>query len=351
MRASNASQGSRSWARARRCSSPAACSSGWSTTPTARRAATASTSRARSRRAIPSRHSTPPRLAVGGAAAVTGAVLYALGRKKQPFAAAPSLAPGFRRRERDCGGVLAMRQLLVALVAIAAAGCPSFKPASGKLKCSELTPRTAVLTGYNCIAGGTCWASGQNPDLAALARLGANRRSRPAAAGSGRHSRSRPARQRRRVQRGRRLQLRILRVDQVCCDTRPAARDACNACNLPSSLGTCAPVPVAGSPLTGHPACGPDDKTTCNRDGTCDGAGACRKWATGTVRAAPATATRERTWSPAHRPGGRQGRHLQAGRDDHLQGALPLQGHGDVLAVLCTTAAQCSGSNSCASGS
>jgi tetratricopeptide (TPR) repeat protein len=33
--------------------------------------------------------------AVGGAAAVTGAILYALGRRSRSFAAAPSVAPGF----------------------------------------------------------------------------------------------------------------------------------------------------------------------------------------------------------------------------------------------------------------
>ena len=41
--------------------------------------------------------------------------------------------------------------------------------------------------------------------------------------------------------------------------------------------------PLADGPAAGHPTCGPDAKSTCMRDGTCDGAGACRLWAAGTV--------------------------------------------------------------------
>lgn len=70
-------------------------------------------------------------------------------------------------------------------------------------------------------------------------------------------------------------------VDGYCCDTTCAG--ACNACNLASKEGTCSPVGAGTMPTAGHPSCGPDTKASCKRDGFCDGAGACRNWALGTV--------------------------------------------------------------------
>jgi hypothetical protein len=74
-------------------------------------------------------------------------------------------------------------------------------------------------------------------------------------------------------------------VDGVCCD-RDCSGDACTACNVPGSEGTCTAVPNGGAPAPNHPSCGPDDKSTCKRDGTCDGHGACRLWQGGTQCAA-----------------------------------------------------------------
>ncbi|MDB4970999.1 MAG: Flagellar hook-length control protein FliK [Myxococcales bacterium] len=70
-------------------------------------------------------------------------------------------------------------------------------------------------------------------------------------------------------------------VDGYCCDV--ACTGSCVACNLPSKEGTCSPIPASATPAPGHAACGPDAKSTCQRDGSCDGGGACRKWALGTV--------------------------------------------------------------------
>lgn len=70
-------------------------------------------------------------------------------------------------------------------------------------------------------------------------------------------------------------------VDGYCCDT--TCTDGCKACNLSGKEGVCSPVPAGSAPTTGHSSCGPDPKNGCQRDGTCDGAGACRKWALGTV--------------------------------------------------------------------
>jgi hypothetical protein len=171
-----------------------------------------------------------------------------------------------------------MRQRLIVLV-IAAAGCPSFKPQNGKLKCSADSARRCP-DGYNCIVG-SCWIDGQSPDLAPPLDLAPIPDLTPPPA-----------------------DLVVIPdlaprvngvacssatdcisgfcVDGVCCKS-DCSHDACRACNLTSSLGTCAFIPVGGVPAAGHVACGPDAKSTCNRDGTCDGAGACHLWATGTV--------------------------------------------------------------------
>jgi len=70
-------------------------------------------------------------------------------------------------------------------------------------------------------------------------------------------------------------------ADGICCDT--ACQGTCSACNLAGRLGTCSPVPAGTPPATGHGACGPDDPSTCQKDGTCDGAGACRLHPVGTT--------------------------------------------------------------------
>jgi hypothetical protein len=71
-------------------------------------------------------------------------------------------------------------------------------------------------------------------------------------------------------------------VDGVCCQTSCA--DACRACNLPDRRGVCAPVPAGEVEPRG--ACAIESTASCGRDGTCDGAGACRKYPAGTVCAA-----------------------------------------------------------------
>ena len=70
-------------------------------------------------------------------------------------------------------------------------------------------------------------------------------------------------------------------VDGYCCDQ--ACNMACSACNVTGHFGTCVPIPTGGSPATGHPTCGPDDKSTCKRNGVCDGLGACQLWPISTV--------------------------------------------------------------------
>ena len=68
-------------------------------------------------------------------------------------------------------------------------------------------------------------------------------------------------------------------ADGVCCTT--ACGQTCMACNLPSSLGTCAMVPAGVTP-NDPLVCAATTPATCGQDGTCDGKGACSLFAQGT---------------------------------------------------------------------
>ena len=69
-------------------------------------------------------------------------------------------------------------------------------------------------------------------------------------------------------------------VDGVCCET--ACTGLCQSCGLPTSLGMCTATPAGVKPRLAS-QCGTEDKATCGLDGTCDGAGACRKYEEGTM--------------------------------------------------------------------
>jgi hypothetical protein len=67
--------------------------------------------------------------------------------------------------------------------------------------------------------------------------------------------------------------------DGYCCDT--ACANACSACNVSGREGVCSPVAAGAAPA--HGSCGPDPASGCQRDGKCDGAGACHLYPLGTV--------------------------------------------------------------------
>jgi len=67
-------------------------------------------------------------------------------------------------------------------------------------------------------------------------------------------------------------------VDGVCCNT--ACTGTCNTCAATNSLGTCKAADAGTDPRV---ECSASDPSTCGDDGTCDGAGACRKYVAGTV--------------------------------------------------------------------
>jgi hypothetical protein len=72
-------------------------------------------------------------------------------------------------------------------------------------------------------------------------------------------------------------------VDGVCCET--ACTGACMTCGGVGTLGQCTPA-VSGTDVRND--CTAALATSCGNDGTCDGAGACRKWAAGTTCGAAA---------------------------------------------------------------
>ncbi|HET6149456.1 MAG TPA: cellulose binding domain-containing protein [Polyangia bacterium] len=63
----------------------------------------------------------------------------------------------------------------------------------------------------------------------------------------------------------------------VCCDV--PCSGTCKSCALAGSAGKCSNVPDGQDPLGQCPV---DDPSTCKRDGTCNGAGACRSYTAGT---------------------------------------------------------------------
>ncbi len=69
-------------------------------------------------------------------------------------------------------------------------------------------------------------------------------------------------------------------VDGVCCGT--ACAESCKTCAAPGSPGTCT-FAIAGGKPRDATACVTADPSTCGFDGTCDGAGACRRFVPGTV--------------------------------------------------------------------
>jgi hypothetical protein len=69
-------------------------------------------------------------------------------------------------------------------------------------------------------------------------------------------------------------------VDGVCCNT--ACKEGCKTCTAVGSVGTCTNL-VAGTKPRDQSVCATSAASTCGFDGTCDGAGACRRHVAGTI--------------------------------------------------------------------
>ncbi len=68
-------------------------------------------------------------------------------------------------------------------------------------------------------------------------------------------------------------------IDGVCCAAMTCG--ACTACNVAGSAGVCAP--VATGTIDPRGSCTAQQPATCGSDGTCNGAGGCRKHLAGTA--------------------------------------------------------------------
>jgi len=161
-------------------------------------------------------------------------------------------------------------------------------------------------TGAYCAVGGTCKTKGANGDSCA----GAN------ACLSG------------------------FCADGVCCDT--ACTGACMACaeaGTGQKSGRCQPVQAGKDP---DDECVTDAPSTCGRDGTCDGSGACRKY-TSTTTCADASCSGT-TFTPARKCAG-----------GTCAAVTPVNCGQDQCAVEgcrqgCSTDADCSATAYCAAG-
>jgi hypothetical protein len=69
-------------------------------------------------------------------------------------------------------------------------------------------------------------------------------------------------------------------VDGVCCNSE--CKETCKSCNVAGAPGVCSFVPAGDTPRTAS-TCAKSDVTSCGLDGTCDGAGNCRKYVSGVV--------------------------------------------------------------------
>jgi hypothetical protein len=77
-------------------------------------------------------------------------------------------------------------------------------------------------------------------------------------------------------------------AEGVCCESDNCG--PCRSCKRSGSVGFCQPVPAGST----HPACIATPASSCGRDGTCDGAGACRFHPAGTQCAAATCSGKDR---------------------------------------------------------
>ena len=130
-------------------------------------------------------------------------------------------------------------------------------------------------------------------------------------------------------------------VEGVCCAT--ACGGTCRSCAVAGSEGRCIDVPDGTDPLD-H--CADQGAASCGTDGACDGSGACRKYASGTVCGAPSCG--DGTSMPARTCNG-GGTCLMV--VPASCGAYACGSSGDTCRTTCATAADCASGNVCTMGS
>ena len=126
-------------------------------------------------------------------------------------------------------------------------------------------------------------------------------------------------------------------VAGVCCAT--ACTGTCRSCAIAGSEGQCIGVPAGADPMN---QCADDGAASCGQDGACDGAGACRRYASGTVCAGAscsgATAMPARTCNG----GGTCLMVVPASC-----GAYTCAASGEACRTSCTASADCGAGNVC----
>jgi Cellulose binding domain len=126
----------------------------------------------------------------------------------------------------------------------------------------------------------------------------------------------------------------------VCCGT--ACTGTCKSCALTGSAGTCSNVSAGQDPLS---QCTDAGAASCGTDGTCDGAGACRLYGTGT-QCAGATCTGS-TFTP---PRNCNGVGACAAPAPSSCGNFLCDTAANVCKVTCTADADCVAPNVCTGG-
>lgn len=124
-------------------------------------------------------------------------------------------------------------------------------------------------------------------------------------------------------------------VDGICCSS--TCSGLCEACNVAGHVGTCAPIPVGTDPADDCPQ---DPVSGCQRDGTCDGARACRLYPAGAT-CLPATCAGGTESSAATCNG--QG----ACSPPTLRACAPYTCGTALCNSVCATAADCAPGKSC----
>ena len=126
----------------------------------------------------------------------------------------------------------------------------------------------------------------------------------------------------------------------VCCDK--ACSGPCNSCKTSAAPGTCSPLAAGVTDTTGQ--CGVSTQSTCGNDGTCDGAGACHKWAAGTQCVAASCPSGASTQTLAKTCDGAG--NCSVGGGPHPCGVFMCDGAQACL-VTCTMNSQCVSPNTC----
>ena len=129
-------------------------------------------------------------------------------------------------------------------------------------------------------------------------------------------------------------------VTGVCCAT--ACNGTCRSCAIAGSEGQCIAVPSGADPMN---QCADEGASTCGRDGTCDGAGACRRYASGTVCGAASCSGAMSMPARTCNGGGSCLMVVPASC-----GAYTCEAAGDVCRTACAGSGDCAPGNACMNG-